>query len=65
MICEVRARRANRTKMNTKYFTLREDFNPLFEVYLGNGLRSLLLVAHGGEIPGNTYLKLIYMPVKN
>lgn len=50
--------------MNTKYFTLREDFDSLFEVHLGNGLRSLLLVAHGGEIPGNTYLKLIYACLK-
>lgn len=45
-------------KMNTKYFTLRVGFDSLFEVHLGNGLRSLLLVVHGEK---NTwkYLKLI------
>lgn len=43
--------------MNTKYFTLIVGFDSLFEVHLGNGLRSLLLVVCGEKIPGNTYLK--------
>jgi hypothetical protein len=36
--------------MNTRYYIL-GDADPLFEANLGNGLGSLLLVAHGGKIP--------------
>lgn len=42
--------------MNIRYYIL-WDSDSLFEVNLENGLGSLLLVAHGGKMPRNTYLE--------